>query len=140
LLGVNGLRAEPRRGVLCWGARTFLTAGPALAEWKYLPVRRTALYIEESIARGTQWVVLEPNAEPLWRNVRSAVENFLYDLWQAGAFVGNTPQEAFFVRCDRGTMTQSDIDQGRLVMLVGFAPVRPAEFVALRITQKTATP
>jgi hypothetical protein len=140
LLGVNGLRAEPRRGVLCWGARTFLVAGPAISDWKYLPVRRTALYIEESIVRGTQWVVFEPNAAPLWQNLRRAVEDFLYQLWRSGAFVGDKPEAAFFARCDRSTMTQNDIDHGRLVMLVGFAPVRPAEFIVLRISQQTAAP
>jgi phage tail sheath protein FI len=128
-LGVNCLRLNPAGHVLVWGARTL--AGND-SEWKYLPVRRTALYIEGSIERGTRWVVFEPNDEPLWTRLRASVEMFLIDLFRQGAFQGAKPEEGFFVKCDRSTMTQADIDAGRVNLLVGFAPLKPAEFVVLR--------
>jgi phage tail sheath protein FI len=128
-LGVNCLRQDPAGHVLVWGARTL--AGND-SEWKYLPVRRTALYIEGSIERGTRWVVFEPNDEPLWTRLRASVEMFLIDLFRQGAFQGAKPEEGFFVKCDRSTMTQADIDAGRVNLLVGFAPLKPAEFVVLR--------
>lgn len=135
-LGVNSLRdfRAQGRGIVVWGART-LTSDP---EWKYVPVRRLFIFLEESIDKGTQWVVFEPNDEPLWSRVRQQVEAFLTGLWRDGALQGAKPEEAFFVRCDRSTMTQNDIDNGRLVCLVGVAPLRPAEFVIFRIGQKTA--
>jgi len=133
--GVNVIRdfRLESRGVRVWGART-MSSDP---EWKYIPVRRLFIYLEQSIYRGTQWVVFEPNQEATWAAVRTAVANFLTTVWRSGALVGTTPDEAFFVKCDRSTMTQDDIDNGRLICLIGVAPVRPAEFVILRIGQKT---
>jgi len=132
--GVNLIRSFAGRGILVWGARTLSPD----AEWKYVPVRRTVIFLEHSIDRGIQWVVFEPNAEPTWVQVRAAVEQFLLDQWRGGALQGSRPQDAFYVRCDRGTMTQADIDTGRLVCEVGVALVRPAEFVIFRIGQWTA--
>jgi len=106
-------------------------------EWKYVPVRRLFIFLEQSIVRGTQCVVFEPNKEATWTAVRTAVSNFLTTVWRSGALVGTTPDEAFFVKCDRTTMTQDDIDNGRLICLIGVAPTRPAEFVIFRIGQKT---
>ncbi len=126
-LGVNVIRAFPRIGTVVWGARTQSIAG----EWKYVPVRRTFLHIAESIERGLTWVVFEPNDEPLWRRARLSIETFLLELFREGAFAGATPEDAFFVKCDRSTMTQDDLDEGRLVCVVGFAPLKPAEFVVL---------
>ena len=133
-LGINCIRALPNRGIRVWGART-ASSDP---EWKYVPVRRYFLYLEASIDIGTQWAVFEPNGERLWDNVRTAVTDFLYNEWVNGALLGATPAEAFFVRCGRDTMTQNDIDNGRLVCLVGVAALKPAEFVIFRIGQKTA--
>jgi phage tail sheath protein FI len=98
-------------------------------------VRRLFLFLEESLEEGTQWVVFEPNDEPLWARVRQSVTNFLTRVWRDGALMGQTPEEAFFVKCDRTTMTQDDIDNGRLIMIIGVAPVKPAEFVIIRIGQ-----
>jgi len=133
-LGVNCIRALPNRGIRVWGART-LSSDP---EWKYVNVRRYFLYLEASIDRGTQWAVFEPNGERLWANVRDTVGDFLYSEWLGGALLGATPKEAFFVRCDRSTMSQNDLDNGRLICLVGVAALKPAEFVIFRIGQKTA--
>jgi phage tail sheath protein FI len=130
---INVLRAFPGRGNRVWGARV-LTSDAA---WKYVPVRRLFLMIEESIDEGTQFVVFEPNDEPLWARVRQSVTNFLITQWRLGALQGATADEAFFVACDRSTMTQDDIDNGRLICKVGIAPVKPAEFVIFRIQQKT---
>jgi phage tail sheath protein FI len=130
--GVNCLRELEGRAVV-WGART---ASPE-PEWKYVAVRRYLTYLEHSIDRGTRWVVFEPNDEPLWARVRGQVEQFLYGEWRAGGLAGQKPNEAFFVRCDRTTMTQNDIDSGRLICLVGVATVRAAEFVLFRIGQWT---
>ena len=132
--GINCLRSFPGRGHRVWGGRT-LSSDP---EWKYLNVRRYFLYLERSIEKGTQWAVFEPNGEALWANVRSTVEDFLFNEWSNGRLLGGAPKAAYFVRCDRSTMTQNDIDNGRLVCLVGVAPLRPAEFVVFRIGQKTA--
>ena len=107
-------------------------------EWKYVNVRRYLAYLEQSIDRGTQWAVFEPNGEALWANVRRTVEDFLLAEWQARALVGDRPERAYFVKCDRSTMSQNDLDNGRLICLIGVAPVRPAEFVLLRIGQWTA--
>jgi hypothetical protein len=131
---VNCLRRIPGKGVLVMGARTVSTD----PEWKYVNVRRYFLFLETSIDRGTRWAVFEPNGDRLWAEVRRVVENFLRLQFRAGALAGSRPDEAFVVRCDRTTMTQSDIDQGRLVCLIGVALVRPAEFVIFRIGQWTA--
>jgi phage tail sheath protein FI len=135
-LAVNALCTKPLVGPVVWGARTTVGANELGDQWKYLPVRRTALYIEESLRRATQWVVFEPNDEPLWARVRQSITNFLTTTWRSGALQGSRPDEAFFVRCDRSTMTQDDIDNGRLICLIGIAPVFPAEFVIFRIQQK----
>ncbi|MCE1204360.1 MAG: phage tail sheath subtilisin-like domain-containing protein [Holophagaceae bacterium] len=132
--GINCLRFFEGRGNLVWGART-VSSDP---EWKYLNVRRYFNYLEGSIDRGTQWAVFEPNGEALWANLRRTIEDFLYHEWQNGTLMGTKPAEAFFVRCDRSTMTQSDLDQGRLVCLIGVAPLKPAEFVIFRMGQWTA--
>ena len=133
-LGVNCLRLLAGRGYRVWGAR-LISSDP---EWKYVSDRRYFNYLEASIDRGTQWSVFEPNGERLWANVRLTIGDFLYNEWRNGALLGSTPEEAFFVRCDRSTMTQNDLDNGRLVCLIGVAIVKPAEFVIFRIGQKTA--
>jgi len=132
---INCLLNFPDRGFMIWGASTLDHGG---SEWRYVNVRRFFLYVEQSIDRGTQWVVFEPNREPTWSAVVRAVETFLTGLWRAGAVVGTKSSEAFFVKCDRTTMTQEDIQNGRLVALIGLAMVRPAEFVIFRIFQRTA--
>lgn len=132
--GVNALRSFPGQGIRVWGART-ISSDP---EWRYVPIRRLAIYLEHSIERSTQWAVFEPNDERLWTSIRSTVEDFLTSVWRSGALPGSKPQEAFFVRCDRTTMSQSDLDNGRLVCLVGFAPASPAEFTVFRISHLTA--
>jgi phage tail sheath protein FI len=136
--GVNTIRTFPGAGTVVWGARTIQGADEAASEWKYVPVRRLALFVEESLYRGTQWAVFEPNDEPLWASLRFAVGSFLDGLFRAGAFLGRTPRDAYFVRCDRSTMTQDDLDNGRVNIVVGVAPLRPAEFVTLQIGQWTA--
>ena len=130
---INVLRFFPGRGNRVWGARV-VTSDSA---WKYINVRRLFIYVEESIDEGTQWVVFEPNDEPLWARVRQSVTNFLTSVWRTGALEGTKADQAFFVRCDRSTMTQDDIDNGRLICVIGIAPVKPAEFVIFRIQQKT---
>ncbi len=132
--GVNVLRNFPGRGNLIWGARTTSTD----PERKYINVRRYFIYLEKSIQKGTQWVVFEPNGEELWANVKQTIENFLFNEWKSGALPGNKPDQAYFVRCDRTTMTQDDLDNGRLICLIGVAPLKPAEFVIFRIGQWTA--
>jgi phage tail sheath protein FI len=122
------------RGLRVWGART-LSSDP---DWKYINVRRLFIFVEHSIDNGTQWVVFEPNSDPLWERVRGSVSSFLNQVWRDGALMGKTREEAYFVKCDRTTMTQNDIDNGRLVVLVGIAPVKPAEFVIFRIGQKAS--
>jgi hypothetical protein len=134
-LGVNCLRNFPATGPTVWGARTLHGADALASEWKYIPVRRTALFIEESLFRGTQWVVFEPNDEPLWAQIRLNVGAFMQNLFRQGAFQGTSPKEAYFVRCDRSTTTQTDIDNGVVNILVGFAPLKPAEFVVIRLQQ-----
>lgn len=133
-LGVNCLRFFPGRGYRVWGART-ASSDP---EFKYVNVRRFFLYLEASIDRGTQWAVFENNGPRLWANIRETVEAFLYNEWVSGNLLGANPKEAYFVRCDRSTMTQNDLDNGRLICLVGVAALKPAEFVIFRIGQKTA--
>jgi phage tail sheath protein FI len=129
--GVNVLRRLDNRLVV-WGARTLSTAG---ADWRYVNVCRFALFLERSIAEGTRWAVFEPNGEGLWREVRRKVETFMSTLFRQGAFAASAAEEAYYVRCDRTTMTQDDIDNGRLVIVVGFAPHRPAEFLVIRINE-----
>jgi len=129
--GVNCLRAFPGRGLRVWGART-LSSDPL---WKYINVRRLFIYLQHSIDRGTQWVVFEPNNEKLWGRVKATITDFLTRVWRDGALMGTKPEEAFFVKCDRSTMTQDDLDNGRLICLIGVAVVKPAEFVIFRIAQ-----
>ncbi|HVK56636.1 MAG TPA: phage tail sheath C-terminal domain-containing protein [Burkholderiales bacterium] len=134
-LGVNCLRAFPVTGRVIWGARTLRGADRFADEWKYVPVRRTALFIEESLFRGTQWVVFEPNDEPLWAQIRLNIGAFMQTLFRQGAFQGRSPREAYLVKCDRETTTQNDINLGIVNILVGFAPLKPAEFVVIKIQQ-----
>jgi Bacteriophage tail sheath protein len=133
-LGINCLRAFPIIGRVSWGARTLDGADRLASEWKYIPVRRTALFIEESLYRGTKWVVFEPNDEPLWAQIRLNVGAFMQDLFRQGAFQGDR-RSAYFVKCDKETTTQNDIDKGIVNILVGFAPLKPAEFVVIKIQQ-----
>lgn len=132
---VNCLRSFPVYGTVIWGARTLQGNDERGSEWKYVPVRRTALFIEESLFRALKWVVFEPNDEPLWAQIRLNVGAFMHDLFRQGAFQGKTPQEAYFVKCDRETTTQSDINRGIVNIVVGFAPLKPAEFVIIKIQQ-----
>jgi uncharacterized protein len=134
-LGLNCLRTFPVYGTVCWGARTMRGADAMADEYKYVPIRRLALFLEESLYRGTQWVVFEPNDEPLWAQIRLNVGAFMHNLFSQGAFQGKTPREAYFVRCDGETTTQNDRDLGRVNILVGFAPLKPAEFVIIKIQQ-----
>jgi phage tail sheath protein FI len=134
-LGLNNLRNFDIYGNVCWGARTLDGADAQASQWKYIPVRRLALYIEESLYRGTQWVVFEPNDEPLWAQIRLNVGAFMNNLFRQGAFQGRTPREAYLVKCDAETTTQNDIDRGVVNILVGFAPLKPAEFVIIQIQQ-----
>ena len=134
-LGLNCLRAFPVIGRVVWGSRTLDGADRLASEWKYIPVRRTALFIEESLYRGTQWVVFEPNDEPLWAQIRLNVGAFMQGLFRQGAFQGRTPREAYLVKCDKETTTQNDINLGIVNILVGFAPLKPAEFVIIKIQQ-----
>ncbi len=134
-LGINCLRAMGVAGRVIWGARTMVGADGLADQWKYLSVRRMALYIEESLYRGTQWVVFEPNDEPLWSQIRLNIGAFMHDLFRKGAFQGSTPKEAYLVKCDKETTTQYDIDRGIVNIVVGFAPLKPAEFVIIKIQQ-----
>ncbi len=134
-LAINCLRVFPVYGPVCWGARTLAGSDQMADDYKYVPVRRLALYIEESLYRGTQWVVFEPNDEPLWAQIRLNVGAFMHNLFRQGAFQGQTPQEAYFVKCDKDTTTQNDINLGIVNIVVGFAPLKPAEFVIIQIQQ-----
>ncbi len=133
--GVNCLRTVPIIGNLVWGGRTLEGADRLASEWKYIPIRRLALFLEESLYRGTQWVVFEPNDEPLWAQIRLNVGAFMHNMFRKGAFQGTSPREAYFVKCDKETTTQNDRDQGIVNILVGFAPLKPAEFVIIKISQ-----
>lgn len=133
--GINCLRSFPAIGHVVWGARTLAGADALASDWKYVPVRRLALYIEESLFRGTKWVVFEPNDEPLWAQIRLNLGAFMQNLFRQGAFQGKTPRDAYFVKCDRETTTQNDINLGVVNIVVGFAPLKPAEFVVIRIQQ-----
>jgi phage tail sheath protein FI len=134
-LGINCLRAFPVVGRVLWGARTLRGADQLADEYKYISVRRLALYIEESLYRGTQWVVFEPNDEPLWAQIRLNLGAFMQNLFRQGAFQGRTPREAYFVKCDRETTTQNDVNLGIVNIIVGFAPLKPAEFVIISLQQ-----
>ncbi len=134
-LGLNALRNFPVAGSVVWGARTLAGADQLGSEWKYLPVRRLALFIEESLYRGTQWAVFEPNDEPLWSQLRLNIGAFMQNLFRQGAFQGKTPREAYLVKCDSDTTTQNDINLGIVNIIVGFAPLKPAEFVIIKIQQ-----
>jgi Bacteriophage tail sheath protein len=134
-LGINCLRSFPVTGRVVWGARTLRGADQLADEWKYIPVRRTALFIEESLYRGTQWVVFEPNDEPLWAQIRLNVGAFMHTLFRQGAFQGQTPKDAYFVKCDKESTTQNDINLGIVNIIVGFAPLKPAEFVIIKLQQ-----
>jgi uncharacterized protein len=133
--GINVIRdfRSDGRGIRVWGARTMSTD----SQWRYINVRRLFIFLEQSIDRGTQWLVFEPNDEPTWARVRRSITNFLITVWHNGALMGTTQEEAFFVKCDRTTMTQDDLDNGRLICYIGVAPVKPAEFVIFRFSQKT---
>ena len=133
--GINCLRTLPVYGHVVWGSRTLHGDNDRGSEWKYVPVRRMALFLEESLYRGTQWVVFEPNDEPLWSQIRLNVGAFMHNLFRQGAFQGRSPREAYFVRCDRTTTTQADIDLGIVNIHVGFAPLKPAEFVVIKLQQ-----
>ena len=139
-LGISTLRTFPGRGPVVWGARTLAGADTAASEWKYVPVRRMALFLEESIERGLRWTQFEPNGEELWAVVRKSVGGFLHGLFRSGAFHGDTPSRAYFVRCDRDTVTQGDLDTGGFTVHVGFAPIKPAEFIVLRIRARALPP
>ncbi len=134
-LAVNCLRAFPVNGRVVWGSRTLVGADQLASEWKYLPVRRTALFIEESLYRGSQWVVFEPNDAPLWAQIRLNIGAFMQNMFRQGAFQGISPKDAYFVKCDAESTTQTDIDNGIVNILVGFAPLKPAEFVVIKLQQ-----
>ncbi len=134
-LGLNCFRTFPVYGTVSWGARTLVGSDAEASEWKYIPVRRLALFIEESLYRGTQWVVFEPNDEPLWAQIRLNLGAFMHNLFRQGAFQGGTPAEAYFVKCDKETTTQNDINLGIVNIIVGLAPLKPAEFVVIKLQQ-----
>jgi phage tail sheath protein FI len=134
-IGVNCLRSFPASGPVVWGSRTLRGSDLLADDYKYIPVRRLALYIEESLFRGTQWVVFEPNDAPLWSQIRLNVGAFMHNLFRQGAFQGKTPQDAYFVKCDGETTTQNDINLGIVNIVVGFAPLKPAEFVVIQLQQ-----
>lgn len=136
-LGVNCLRNFAGAGPVVWGART---TDDTSAEWKYVNVRRTALFLEQSLSRGLEWAVFEPNDEPLWGRIRAEAGAFLDDLFRRRAFAGTTPRDAYFVKCDRETITQHDIDTGVVNVVIGFAPVRPAEYICLTIRLAAPAP
>src|SRR5213079_3244709 len=131
---VNTIRIFPN-GIVNWGARTNDGDDDFASEYKYIPIRRLALYIEESLYRGLKWVVFEPNDEPLWAQIRLNVTAFMQNLFRQGAFQGSTPEQAYLVKCDSETTTQTDIDLGIVNIVVGFAPLKPAEFVVIKLEQ-----
>jgi len=133
--GVNCLRNFPGIGTVVFGARTLVTENPAFEQWRYVSVRRMALFIEQTLYRNLGWVVFEPNDDPLWVTIRTNIENFMLSLFQQGAFQGSTPSKAFQVKCDSQTTTQTDIDNGIVNIIVAFAPLKPAEFVIIKIAQ-----
>ncbi len=121
-------------GTVLWGARTAAGSATNNSGYQYINIRRLAIFIEQSLQSGLQWVVFEPNAPPLWASIRLTVNSFLMELWKQGAFQGTKPEQAFFVKCDATTMTQADLDNGRLNLQIGFAPIEPAEFLILTIS------
>jgi phage tail sheath protein FI len=137
--GLNVFRTFVREGMVVWGARTLAAVSGGPSEWKYIPVRRLALYMQESILRGTNWAVFEPNGEKTWAMIREQIGGLMFGLFRNGAFQGAKPEQAFYVRCDRTTMTQADIDSGHLNIEIGFAPLRPAEFVVIQLRQIVKT-
>ncbi len=136
-LGINCLRSFPAIGPVVWGARTLQGADAVASEWKFIPVRRTALYIEESLRRGLRWVAFEPNGAPLWTKISLSVGAFLHGLFEQGAFEGKTPAEAYFVKCDSETTTEEDINKGDVNLVIGFAPQQTAKFIILRLQLKS---
>lgn len=134
-VAVNCLRIMPGAGAVVWGARTLKGSDRLASEWKYIPIRRLALFLEESLYRGLQWVVFEPNDEPLWSQIRLNVGAFMHNQFRLGAFQGSKPSDAYFVKCDSETTTQNDRDRGVVNIVVGFAPLKPAEFVIVKIQQ-----
>jgi hypothetical protein len=136
-LGLNCFRTFPVYGPVLWGARTLLGADAEASQWKYVPIRRVALFLESSLYQGTKWVVFEPNDEPLWSAIRLNIGSFMQNLFIQGYFQGQTPDQAYFVKCDSETTTQTDIDNGVVNIVVGFAPLYPAEFVVIQIQQMT---
>jgi phage tail sheath protein FI len=134
-LAINCLRFFPASGRVIWGARTLRGSDQLGDEYKYVPIRRLALYIEETLYRATQWVVFEPNDEPLWAQIRLNIGSFMNGLFRLGAFQGTTPKDAYFVKCDKETNPQNDIDKGIVNIVVGFAPLKPAEFVVIKLQQ-----
>ena len=134
-IAVNCLRNFPIYGLVSWGARTGVGSDVVGSEWKYIPIRRLTLFLEESLFRGTKWVVFEPNDEPLWANIRLNLNAFMMGLFRQGAFQGSTPKDAFFVKCDAETTTQADRNLGIVNIEVGFAPLKPAEFVVIKFSQ-----
>ena len=138
-IGLNSLYSSPQRGTVVWGARTLLGNGTSASEWTYLPVRRLALHVERSILNSTGWVVFEPNDEPLWQRLRTVVTDFLYAIWRQGGLAGHKPEEAFFVQCDRSTVTAADIAAGQVPLRIGIAALKPAEFVILSLKLNAGT-
>ena len=136
--GINAIRDFPGRGTLVWGARTLRGSDAEADEYKYVAVRRLHLHLQRSIEEGIAWAAFEPNGEQLWARLRLVVGNFLVQLWREGAFVGSRPQDAFVVKCDTSTMTAADLADGVVTVLVGFAPLRPAEFVTFVVRQRLA--
>ena len=132
-LGLNALRSFDIPGNIAWGARTLMGADLLASDWKYVPVRRTALFIESSLFNGLQWAVFQPNADPLWLEIRGAVTAFMQRLFRQGAFKGTSPRDAYIVRCGADTTTQADINAGIVNVFVGFAPLQPAEFVVVSL-------
>jgi phage tail sheath protein FI len=137
-LGVNVLRGFPVYGRVLWGARTLNGADVQASQWKYVPVRRLALYLEESLLRGSRWAVFEPNGPQLWSQLRLSIGAFMHQLFRQGAFAGTSAQDAYLVKCDAETTQPGDIDRGIVNVLVGFAPLKPAEFVIIRLQQLAA--
>jgi phage tail sheath protein FI len=135
LKGINCLRSFPGIGTVVYGARTLVSENTALEQWKYVPVRRMTLFIEQTLYRNLGWVVFEPNDEPLWAAIRTSIEGFMLSLFNQGAFQGSTPSQAFQVKCDKSTTTQTDINNGVVNIIVAFAPLKPAEFVIIKIAQ-----
>jgi hypothetical protein len=140
-LGVNCLRGIPRMGYVIWGARTLASAAPAAQpEWKYVNLRRLAIFMADSIDNGTKWAVFEPNGAMLWARLRASIDAFMFGLWEGGAFKGSTAPEAYFVKCDTTTTTPDDVERGVVNIVIGYAPMKPAEFVIMSIALRAALP